>query len=342
MLAQDLLTRIYSVNWPGSLMLVLWAFGAKFSGGPTAPDPDIRIRINAPLLGLSDVDISTMSLTEKTRTTAHKVLFDTEPKRKEDYAYFEEIASETSTSNWTVIERARYHVQNQHSGVVVTFAENEFFGVIIPWTMDYTGNAASDDPHDVFLSPPSDVFALAEARATEAGLPGVGWKPVLNTILASHEETTSVTTKILNKSRYLFLNFAKFKTENPDVPTLVIEIKADWTSGPAKQTYGAGGYVGIYKKDVQDKEAFTQIPVDPTDVWPVVTGHDLFDPGPVNNSPEFFPPGPNTAGNHIRLPEASAEEAIATGETTKAPGLVRFTIDMETLQITSEQEFLFP
>lgn len=349
-LSQDLLSRIIAVEWPsGKNMLVLYAQVGQSVSAPGAADPDIAIAYDCPIIGLSEESLEDPIPGSFTRTNYRRPLWE-EGRKLEDYAYHEERDEETNSTTYHFIDRARYYVQN--GAELVTSADNGTGGIAIPFTMDYTGNSTPDGDFPLFLSPPADLFAVAEAQASVAGLPGFGWLPVLAEELASHDEVTDVTTKVVLKSRLLFIDISKVKAANPDLAELVFDVHITFIGGTAEQEYAGRAIMGSYEKTVMDGEnVYTDDdPVDPDFVWPLLEGQpDLLDLGPSdfpNGFPAYLPPNDAVDPPYNRFPFDEPgwfeDRTAQVEEQDKPPVRIRFHINMnDDFSLTSELVYDF-
>lgn len=323
-------------------MLALYGFVGSSASAPSAPDPNIDMTIHSPQLGLVETAADGPIPGSFTQVTERRVQF-LEGRTLEDYAFLEERNEQTNSTSYHFLDRGKYGVQR--GSELVTSADNGTGGIAIPFIVDYTGDATPDGDLPVFLSPPGDLFFIAEDQATVGGLSGVGWLPVLLEELASHDEVVDVTFKIVSKSRFLFVDVAKFKGANPEATELTIDFHAVFVGGMAEQSYGLIGLCGAYLKKVQDglniDTDFQPVPVDK--VWPVVSGQDPFEAGPgdfPNGAPAYDPPN---SGNDPYYPRFPLDEPgwfdlnfAGTGESTKPPARIRFHISMADFQVTSE------
>ena len=341
-IAQDMLSRIINVSWPGGNMLALYGFVAKSVSQPSAPDPQIGMTIHCPQLNLDEEDITEAIPGSFTQTDQRRPLW-ADGRFIEDYAHLTERDTETTEQSFHFLDRGRYGVQR--GSTLVTSADNGTGGVAIPFTMDYTGNSSPDGDNPVFLSPPADVFNVAEDQATVAGLEGVGWLPVLLEELAGHDEVTEVTVKVVFKSRWFFIDLGKAKAQIGDDPELVLDLHVVFEGGTAEQSYGFIAQLGSYDKAVMDgNNEFTDgFPVDPARVWPLTEGIDPLDVGVddfPNKGPAFFPPNEDGIPADTRFPadEPGYFEIVSggTGESSKPPRRIRFHINMEDYSFTHE------
>jgi hypothetical protein len=330
MLSQDLLSRIVNVNWPGGLIMMLWVGGFKNASGPAAPAPSLDITIDSNLgwLGWHNKGLADTDLAEKLRGVGLPVLFDTEPFKREMFALTEETDEETTTSSFTVKDIVRYGVINQHTGESIGVCVNPFLGYSIPFTFVFGGASPGfqDGDYPTFQAPPADPFTMSEAAATDCGLSGVGWKPLEQLVLASHEDTGSFTAKAWQQNRLIAINLSKLLGDNPDLETFHIDVHAGFVGGDAEQSFGLFANLGIYKKTEQDPVVS---PPDPGG-WPLVSGVPIQVGGSLessNGSQAYFPPGSGPDRDPVN-DNAFVAEALASGEGISPPGKIRFTVNL--------------